>query len=392
MPVNFLEIQTQVKEMGRQAPLQDERRRRLGEEAARLMDDCAANPAELQRRIEAARSANAGLRCAIPGEEGVLASFPAPPLPADQVVLAADGSQVNPDRSDPVEFGLINIGAIRLCPGRALTPQESVHTQLLYGDTLHTNQGMLTEEIVALRRDLNERQMLAELAIAESEPLVTLTDGPLELYREPKNSAEFRDLFKKYLEVLRRLAGMKVATAGYVDKPQSDLVVRMLELMLLAEDELGQAGRLRPLRPLRDVDLFRWRLQPAERSPVFAIQSQTAKEFEDELALHFFYLNVGRPDHPYLARVEIPAWVAGSEDLLSRLHAVLVGQCAQTGSQPYPYAIHRAHEVAVVSRPEKQQLLAMLALELRRQGAAVGEASYKQAHKDQLGSRTRYKV
>ena len=101
--------------------------------------------------------------------------------------------------------------------------------------------------------------------------------------------------------------------------------------------------------------------------------------------LHFFYLNVGKIQHPYLARVEIPAWVAGSEAMLSQLHATLVSQCRIMGSRPYPYLLHRAHEAAVVSQEEKEQITQMIVLELRRRGASVGERSQKQSAKELAG-------
>jgi hypothetical protein len=123
---------------------------------------------------------------------------------------------------------------------------------------------------------------------------------------------------------------------------------------------------------------------------VFALQSQSARSYTQALALHFFYLNAGRPGKPWLARVEIPAWVVDDPEMLDRLHAVLISQCRTMGSRPYPYLLHRAHETAVVSLQEKEQVTQMIALELRRRGVQVGEMSQKQAAK-QFQSRTRYK-
>jgi hypothetical protein len=105
--------------------------------------------------------------------------------------------------------------------------------------------------------------------------------------------------------------------------------------------------------------------------------------------LHFFYLNVGRPGRPWLARVEIPAWVAEDDLMLDTLHATLVQQCQVMGSRPYPYLLHRAHETAVVSLAERDQITQMIVMELRRRGVQVGEESYKQSAKD-LSGRTRY--
>jgi hypothetical protein len=244
--------------------------------------------------------------------------------------------------------------------------------------------------VVAMRRDRSERSVLAELAAQETLPVVTLTDGQLELFREPAQTHEFNRLFDDYLEAMRALARIGAVTAGYVDKPRSDLLVRLLELCLLGAHELSKAGHERPLRGVSDAILFNDLLGPGERSAVFGIQSKSAEKFDNELALHYFYMNVGRPGRPWLARIELPGWVAESDLLLDRLQAALGEQCRQLGSKPYPYALHRAHEVAVVTFEEKDQLENMLIIELLRQGGEIGEKSNKQYSKDISGNRTRY--
>jgi hypothetical protein len=391
MPVNFQEIQRQVKEMGRQAPQREKILRDKRAQARQLLLDFSDRLEELGLRVEQALSLNSALRCAVPVEENLTYTCLPQPIQGAVVLLAADGSQVNPSRHDPVEFGVINIGAIRILPGQAEPPREITRSQLLYHDALYSDDGPLTEEIVALRRDLNERKMLAELASKEDLPVVALTDGPMELFRDPKDNKEFRKPFQEYLQALRELADLQVSAGGYVDKPRSDLAVRLLELAALAEEDLSQAGKLRPLEGVTDEDLFCQILKPGERSAVFGIQSMSSRDFTGSLALHFFYLNVGRQDHPYVARVEVPKWVIQKQDLLNLIHATLVLQCLQMGSRPYPYVLHRAHEVALVSFAEKAELQDMIAVEMMRQGVEAGQQSNKQAHKDQSGTRTRYK-
>jgi len=182
-------------------------------------------------------------------------------------------------------------------------------------------------------------------------------------------------------------------TAGYVDKPAADLVTRLLEIAMLPDADLNHAGKdHRPLRGLSDKELFREILQtPGERSAVFAIQSISSARYKDELALHFFYLNVGRIGNPWIVRVEIPAWVALSPLMLDNLHTVLLNQSQIMGNKPYPYVLHRAHEVAIVTHFEKQQVDQMIINELYRQGIIVGQKSNKQSGKD-LPGRTRYKA
>ena len=117
------------------------------------------------------------------------------------------------------------------------------------------------------------------------------------------------------------------------------------------------------------------------------MQSGSRTHYSGSLAIHFFYLNVGMDKHPYLVRVEIPKWVAEDDGKLNLLHATLVEQCLVMGAKPYPYILHRAHEIAVVKFEEKRQVEQMLEIELRRTGGEVEGGSNKQSAKDLPGRR-----
>ena len=64
------------------------------------------------------------------------------------------------------------------------------------------------------------------------------------------------------------------------------------------------------------------------------------------------------------------------------LHAILVKQCQILGDNTYPYLLHRAHEAAVVTMAEKEQVTQMITLELRRRKLEVGQVSQKQIAKN----------
>jgi hypothetical protein len=390
MPVNFLAIRNQIAEMGSKARLQFEEQRNLLEQARRLVEAWSERIDALQTLINQAVNKNNRLRCALPVSECLACSFEATPSLIDLVVLAADGSQITPNHHDAVQFGLINTGAVRMCPGSGKALEEFTDSKLLYFKDLFNDRGPVTEEDIALRRDLAERQVLVELAQKETLPVITLTDGPLELFREPSERPEFQSSFKKYLDTLREMARLDVIVAGYVDKPQADLVIRLLELILLAEKDLAQAGTQRPLLGVSDAALFSSILPAGMRSAVFAIQSSSSNNFQGPLALHFFYLNVGWEGHPYLVRVEIPAWVAGSTTQINFLHDTLLSQCKHLASSAYPYVLHRAHEVAVVSFQEKERLMEMIVKKLLEEGAMSDAQSNKQLLKNLIGRKTRY--
>jgi len=296
-----------------------------------------------------------------------------------------------------VQFGLVNVGAISMKLNSGETPEIFTESELLYGDDLLPNGIPMSDGMVALKRDLAERAKLDELSKSFAGQVVTFTDGPIELWGAKGEDAHaYAEFIQKYLTTLSRLQTRGVITAGYVDKPSADLVVRLLEIASAPVGRDNISTNLRDYHPLRGVSdrwLFGERrdplLGPGERSAVFGIQSSSEKNYKGALSLHFFYLNVGTDGHPWPVRVEIPKWVADDKTGLDLLHSVLVSQCRMMGSKPYPYLLHRAHETAVVKMEEKQQIEQLLTLELRHNNEEVDDGSYKQSAKDLPGKTRR---
>jgi len=398
MALDFQQVYTRIKEIGASAR---ERKKTLEErrEKARALFNIKADALdELRNTVESAKEVDPNLRCAVPVNERLDAHLPPQPeLPPNTVLIAADGSQINPDRHAAVQFGLINVGAIALRLNSGESPEIFTESQLLFDADLLTPTGLpLTDGMVALQRDLQERTRLDKLAARfdGTSPVITFTDGPIELWgaRDGPDASAYERSMDAYLAVLSRLQSRGVTTAGYVDKPAADLVLRLLELTMAGADDLRNLREFRPLLGVSDRWLFGDKedplLGPGERSAVFRIQTRAEKLYKGVLSLHFFYLNVGAERHPWPVRVEIPRWVADDPAQLGLLHTVLVDQCQIMGSKPYPYLLHRAHETALVSHEERRQVEQLLMQELRRAGEEPDEGSYKQSAKD-LPGRTR---
>jgi hypothetical protein len=393
MALDFRQVQKQVRQMGETASL---RERQLGQKRDLAHKLLAKKERDLQRLREkvqrVAREYDPGLRCALPVSETLDFCASAPPLSSQATILAADGSQIAPDRHAEVNYCLINVGAVQMRMGSSKAPEITIDSQLFYDDDLYSSSGTLTEGTLALMRDASEREMLAKQAREAAPPVISFTDGPMELWgaKDGAGATEFKERLDAYKQALQQLSELQVATAGYIDKPAANLVVRLLEISMLSEQDLSEIKQLYPLRGVTDFSLYRRILGPGERSGVFAIQSQSAANYAGELALHFFYLNVGREARPWIARVELPAWVMNDPHMLDNLHAALVEQSRIMGARPYPYVLHRAHEAAVVTWQEKEQVTQMIVMELRRRGVTVGEQSAKQAAKS-LPGKTSYK-
>jgi len=386
MALNFQQVFNKIKQIGMGARSRQESLEALRKQARDLLDSWAEKTAELRDKVERARQADSNIRCARPLDERLDASTPEPALQNLVTLLAADGSQILPDRHAALQYSLVNVGAIALQPGSRQSPEVFTDSSLLFDDELYTETGTVTEEAIEQRRDIAERRKLLELAPEYPAPILALTDGPVELWGA-KNAGE--DDYRKNLEIhksiLSQLQAENVTVAGYVDKPGANLVVRTLEIaQFSSDDEYKYIRKQHALRGVNDRWLYNY-LPAGHRSAVFGLQSSSRLHYTGDLALHFFYLNVGAMEHPSIVRVEFPKWVADDPDKLDLLHAALLQQCRVMGARPYPYILHRAHEIAVVKFEEKKQVEQMLDLELRRAGGEVEAGSNKQSAKDLPG-------
>ncbi|NJD59497.1 MAG: hypothetical protein C3F13_03965 [Anaerolineales bacterium] len=391
MALDFLQVSQQVKQMGEQAlGHQQDLKNKLVESRA-LLHERANDLLQLQQKVDEVVSRyDQTLRCAVPVREPLNTHSPLPSMPEQVSLIAADGSQIFADRHAEVDYCLVNTGAIWMRSGSSDAPQTSIQSRLIYADEL---EGM-SDDRLSLQRDLAERTRLLVIAGQLAKPVITLTDGPLELWtttlEEGRVTGEFKKSLDIYLDVLRELCEIDASVAGYVDKPGADLLVRLLEVARAEPGDFPQMRNFHPFKGVTDRELLEEILLPGERSAVFAVQSRSSQAYKDELKLHLFYLNVGNEAHPTLARIEIPAWVAEDSVKLDSLHAVLVSQARMIGARAYPYLLHRAHETAVVSLEDREQVTQMIVNELRRRGLDVAGASAKQINKDAAGKRTRY--
>jgi hypothetical protein len=384
--LNFQQVVDRIKEISMGAKTRQENLDSLRVRARDLLEAWAEKTPELRDKVEHARQVDSNLRCALPLDERLDASTPQPVPEIPVTLLAADGSQILPDRHAALQYSLVNVGAIVIKPGSGQSPDIFTDSSLLFAEELYTETGMVTGEAIEQRRDIAERKKLLDLAPGYTAPVIALTDGPVELWGA-KNGGE--DDYRRNLEIhksiLSQLQAKDVTVAGYVDKPGADLVIRTLEIAgFSSEDEYKNIRKIHPLRGVTDRWLYSF-LPPGHRSAVFGLQSSSRAYYTGDLALHFFYLNAGDPGHPALVRVEFPGWVARDPRQLDLLHAALLQQCRVMGVRPYPYILHRAHEIAVVKLDEKQQVEALLAMEIRRTGGKVDEVSNKQSAKDLPG-------
>lgn len=373
MALNFEKLEPQVKKMGEVLADRNtsvtEQTRLAGELLMQLNDLDA-----IWRQIMIAREQDAGFRGAAPLDEPINTPFPLPECPARATILAVDGSQIYPDPHGPVPYWLTNIGVFVYYHGADELPEIVVEPQLYYldEDVRNPDGALIPTGAINARRSVYEMQLLSRVAVDVAEkqarPLLALYDGPLLGMPMGKEVLNANMLNMDYHEAMDFLFDVGAGLAGYVDRPTSRFVVYTIYLMTLEAEEITRSNlQSASLEGLTDADLYKHILGPGERSGLMIQQSPLNKEYKDRHGDHqeivFFYLNTaGADQEPYLARIEIPMWVAREKALVDAIHALLYHQCQITDR--YPYALTRADEIAVVHPAEKRALDDMIAIEL----------------------------
>jgi hypothetical protein len=206
MPINYLKMQSQISHMAEVTSRRYKDIRVRLEQCLLLLNQNANNFPDLQRAVEEKLQAEKSLRCAVPVSEQLTTHEPVNPSHSPYTLLAADGSQITPDPHAAVFYGLINVGVFRMSVGKGETPQTNTWSDLIYEESDPENSEYISEDLISLKRDVFAREIMATLAKQESTPVITLTDGPLELYHEPHKEDVLKNisintlpLYKKWL-------------------------------------------------------------------------------------------------------------------------------------------------------------------------------------------------
>ncbi len=382
MTIDYRQLYPKIRLFADQVEQSTLGRQQRCESALQVLAQYASEVEFLQERVDQALiQEGKTLRCAKPFETTLDASYPLPKPQSPMNLAAADGSQILPDRHAELYFGMINLGGVTLPQGSALFPMEVSQSEFWYGESEDFN-----ESLFNFRRDVLERKLLLEISLTLEPPVLALTDGPLELWMEYRTSdegrQELRSLLQSYFETLERFRAQGILLCGYVDRPQSAYVIRLLELAIAERQDLAESHRFRPFKGVFDADLFVRLLRPGERSAIFRLQSPLQEQLPAESVICFFYLRTGSEVEANIVRVEIPLWLARDRVLVDHLQYTLIAQCHQSGAYPYPYLLHRAHEVAVVHPEDREVIVRSLLTELHRRGYPPQQLSHKQALKN----------
>ncbi len=350
------------------------------------------SPAEARDKTEAAAN-----RPFLAGRviDSLLGAFAAPPLPPERRVISVDGSHIDVDRHLPIGCYLVNLGGCVLTYGSRPDatffnqPRLSTGPQELYLNDPDdpNNEQAVTGLLLGILRAVQELERLADEVEASPPeiPTLALMDGTLVLWglsgQGYRPFVQQRLLHRRYLPALERLRRMAqtrpLTVAAFVSLPRTTETVTAIRACLCPYDARQCARTCNNRRAggppcdaangFLDREIFQQTLKPGERSPLYRTAPATAREYQGDHSVFYYYLHTGRE----IARVEIPRWVAespghgGNPSPLDLGHSLLVEQCRK--GQGYPVAISEAHEQAVITAQDRRLFREMVMETLERQ-------------------------
>ncbi|MGV8025938.1 MAG: DNA double-strand break repair nuclease NurA [Anaerolineaceae bacterium] len=383
MPLNHIELQDQINLFSKNGLLHRKQIETQLAQALKALERYSLDVPHMQKNGE-----GAAVRIAIPTQENPNKIYAPSMNTVAYNLVSADGSQIIPDPQDALVFALVNVGIVRISANHAKSIQTLTISELYQYDKLYMENQLINEDMLNLDRDVLEMRYLCENCQGLNGSTVALRDGLLELYHEPRTDKSFQEKFLVYHSYLQSLCSADIITAGYVDKPRSQMVLELLRRCV--SDEEGVSSTNPAFPDIIDRQLFDGKLRKGERSAIFEnrLPQNNARKPSEMMQFFFFYLNVSQSEKPWTVRVEIPGWVAVDAAKVDLLHTALLEQCSIMGTKPYPYCLHRAHETALVRQEEKSELGKRIQAAQTQVGIPLDEKSYKQSAKDHLPRKT----
>ncbi len=382
-------LQEEIEALSQVAARRHKERDTQVERALRWLDE-APQPDDLQEHLARIRQRVPDWSGAYPATAAPLGERTAAPptTPPGTTLIAVDGSQIFPDRHGAIPYFLIQVGALIFrYDGKA--PEPHRHPTLYFREEdLYDDDGYLvTAARVGTLRAVEEMAYLAEMASAEgrerTRPAFAVTDGPLLWPYTGRGDVELR-AFYDYLDAMRGVQEAGSIPVGYVDRPGGHALLALLWATRLAPEEIPDRLGESPLQTLTDVALMEAYLGPGERTPWFYRATSTQEVHRGRgQEIWFCYLNVGARS-PVIARLEMPVWAAQNDEQVAILHAAMLHQAEIL--RGYPYALGRAHEIALVTTQDKAVLEGILQRRLLEQGILLSP-SEKARQKSYLGRR-----
>ena len=295
----------------------------------------------------------------VPGWTGLLAPvITITPRQDRYVVVSVDGSQIYYDKHQGPPCFLINIGFIQLrygVMGKALQYGNEPFLTTKFDES----NNFASPDFVNMQREGYEfdyalQHMLDIKAQLPEELAVCLFDGSLIFFHLDAQDMELKDRFiNYYCNVLEQFYQRNMLVAGYMSLPRTKELVNLCKLELAQYDDQS-LEHTSVIDRLTDVDIADLYLKPYQRSIIFKSKAPICYLYPIHLQPHFCYLHVGSE----IVRLEFPAWIGKSDNLVDELCAVALDQAMK--GKGYPVCLFEAHEQAVVKSVDRDFFYRMI--------------------------------
>ncbi|MDD4924038.1 MAG: DNA double-strand break repair nuclease NurA [Dehalococcoidales bacterium] len=316
--------------------------------------------------------------------------------PENFAVVATDGSQIDVDRHHSTRYYLINIGSVHLEYGDSADARLESAPQLYFDktDLVMTSPDGSNREVaiegtlLGIKRDIEEFKHLAQMAasLKEEIPALLLADGTLIRWNlMSKDIPEFivseflGKGFLKCLDDIKEISeGKNIALASYISFPRSSDVVGSIRISICPYNPVN-CDKCRRDNPngnyacgavdgVQDKDLFLTLLDSGERSGIFISRSSIQERYGIH-RIYFYYVKI----EDEIARIEIPEWIARNDTLLNMSHTLILDQCRR--GQGYPVALSEAHEQAVVTAADRENLQKLVEASLSEKNMEINTSA-----------------
>jgi hypothetical protein len=388
MSLDLDRIAPQVEKMTAHIDAGDAERQKHLAKALSVLCDSSVNLEDLKNKIESGKTS---WMPAEPVEN--LSNKYAPVLPPENFsIVATDGSQIDVDRHHSTRYFLINIGSVYLEYGEAADAILESTPQLYFDkkDLVMTAPDGSNREIpiegslLGIKRDIEEFKYLAQTAasLKKDIPALLLADGTLIRWTlMSKDIPEFivseflEKGFLKCLDDIKKIGeGKKIALASYISFPRSADVTGTIRIAVCPYEPVNCDKCRREhadgdypcsiVDEVQDKDLFLTLLEEGERSALFISRSSIQERYGMH-RIYFYYVKV----EDEIARIEIPEWIALNDTLLNLTHTLILDQCRR--GQGYPVALSEAHEQAVVTAADRENLQALVEASLSEKNIEI---------------------
>ena len=331
MPLDLLELSSQVRQMGEQLA----RRRADEQRRLELLDAMLADYRDRWEEL-ADLAETVPERVAVP--TGPLDERVSPGIrPPRYTALATDGAEIDPDRhGGSGEFYLINVGRVRIPYGqperevelRSVSSLGYTDEHLFIADPRDPRRQVpMRDRHLDALRTVEELRALADIAEREcldgNAPAVALVDGTLlfsVLEERPRDFLRTR-FYTDFVHQLERLRLAKIPVAAYASRSRGIDLIHLFRAVCGSTPlvcDVCTGAHACAMRGLNDAQLLgRW-LDRWERSGLFRVRSNVHDPFYGGHRVYFFLINTGEE----IARVEVPEWGGPATAQVGRGHPV----------------------------------------------------------------------